>query len=135
MQYFHSLLSLLLSLKILCSFFLLSRITHPKPQSIREQVIQKHANRRHHLERHLSELQSTISEHTSGRKLLSDEEYNRHLKFVKGLHRKLAALEDKDPRIEALEIEEEIDLQERMMGGEFLWDMERGELVLKDDLE
>lgn len=117
------------------TFFYLS-ITHPPThtQSIREQVTQKHANRRHHLERHLSELQSTISEHQSGRKLLSDEEYNRHLKFVQGLHRKLAALnEKKDPRIEALEIEEEIMLQERMLGGEFLWDMERGELVLKDD--
>ena len=104
-------------------------------QSIREQVTQKHANRRLHLERHLSELKSTISEHTSGRKLLSDEDYNRHLKFVQGLHRKLAALEEKDPRIAQLEIEEEIELQEKMLQGEFLWDMERGELVLKDDLQ
>eukprot|EP00574_Skeletonema_japonicum_P009812 CAMPEP_0201715000 /NCGR_PEP_ID=MMETSP0593-20130828/1260_1 /ASSEMBLY_ACC=CAM_ASM_000672 /TAXON_ID=267983 /ORGANISM="Skeletonema japonicum, Strain CCMP2506" /LENGTH=148 /DNA_ID=CAMNT_0048204345 /DNA_START=64 /DNA_END=510 /DNA_ORIENTATION=- len=107
----------------------------PDRPSIREQVTQKHANRRLHLERHLSELKSTISEHTFGRKLLSDEDYNRHLKFVQGLHRKLAALEEKDPRIAQLEIEEEIELQDKMLQGEFLWDMERGELVLKDDLQ
>mmetsp|Transcript_27018 Transcript_27018/g.45939 ORF Transcript_27018/g.45939 Transcript_27018/m.45939 type:complete len:149 (-) Transcript_27018:124-570(-) len=107
----------------------------PDRPSIREQVTQKHANRRHHLQRHLSQLQSTISEHTSGRNLLSDEDYDRHLKFVQGLHRKLAALEDKDPRIAQLEIEEEIELHEKMLEGEFLWDMERGELVLKDDLQ
>eukprot|EP00986_Skeletonema_menzelii_P006900 scaffold2615_cov151-Skeletonema_menzelii.AAC.13 len=107
----------------------------PDRPSIREQVTQKHANRRHHLQRHLSQLQSTISEHTSGRKLLSDEDYERHLKFVQGLHRKLAALEEKDPRIAQLEIEEEIEMHEKMLEGEFLWDMERGELVLKDDLQ
>ena len=54
---------------------------------------------------------------------------------MQGLHRKLAALEEKDPRIAQLEIEEEIELQEKMLHGEFLWDMERGELVLKDDLQ
>ena len=46
----------------------------------------------------------------------------------------MAALDEKkEPRIAALEIEEEIELQERMLEGEFLWDMERGELVLKND--
>lgn len=57
------------------------------------------------------------------------------MKFVQGLHRKLAALEEKDPRIAQLEIEEEIEMHEKMLEGEFLWDMERGELVLKDDLQ
>ena len=50
-------------------------------------------NRRYHLERHLTELQSIITNHESGRKLLStEEEYHRHLKFVHGLQRKLATL-------------------------------------------
>ena len=98
--------------------------------------MERHANRRHHLERHLSQLQTTLSEHNSGRKLLSDEEYTKHVNFANGLQRKLAVLNvEKDPRIVQLEIEEEIRLQEKMLEGEFLWDMERGELVLKDDLE
>ena len=66
---------------------------------------------------------------------LSDTEYNRHLNLIQGLQRKLAALEMKDPEMVQLEIEEEILLQERMLEGEFLWDMERGELVLRDDLK
>ncbi|KAL7433151.1 hypothetical protein ACHAXM_004527 [Skeletonema potamos] len=103
-------------------------------------------NRRYHLERHLTELQSIITNHESGRKLLStEEEYHRHLKFVHGLQRKLAMLttttttnnneQKKDPKMEALVIEEEIRLQERMLVGEFLWDMENGELVLKEENE
>ena len=58
---------------------------------------------------------------------------------MKHLQRKLSILEHnqqnnkKDGRIVQLEIEEEIALHERMLEGEFLWDMERGELVLKED--
>ena len=52
------------------------------------------------------------------------------------LQRKLSILEHntekKDERIIQLEIEEEIALHERLLEGEFLWDMDRAELVLKE---
>ena len=63
------------------------------------------------------------------------------MNFMSHLQRKLSILENnrennkKDPRIIQLEIEEEIALHERLLEGEFLWDMERGELVLKEDQE
>ena len=59
------------------------------------------------------------------------------MNFMSHLQRKLSILEHnkekKDARIIQLEIEEEIALHERLLEGEFLWDMERGELVLKED--
>ena len=90
------------------------------------------------MKRHLSQLQNTLSDHHSGQRKLSNEEYEKHMNFMSHLQRKLSILENnrenkKDPRITQLEIEEEIALHERLLEGEFLWDMERGELVLKED--
>lgn len=90
------------------------------------------------MQRHLTQLQNTLSAHHSGQRRLSNEEYKKHMNFMKHLQRKLSILENnrenkKDARIVQLEIEEEIALHERMLEGEFLWDMERGELVLKED--
>ena len=91
------------------------------------------------MQRHLSQLQNTLSAHHSGQRRLSNEEYKKHLNFMSHLQRKLSIMEhnkeNKDGRIVQLEIEEEIALHERMLEGEFLWDMERGELVLKEDYQ
>ncbi|KAL7469648.1 hypothetical protein ACHAXS_009906 [Conticribra weissflogii] len=58
------------------------------------------------------------------------KEHARHLKQVKGIHRKLAGIRNKDKALLDLEIESEIERHQRMMEGEFYWTHEG--LVLKD---
>merc|ERR1719253_2390359 len=90
------------------------RIPHrPDRPSIREMVTQKFERQEKLLTNMLKQRQETIDDHISGRKLLDDEEFSRHQRHIKGLHRKLATTKQKDPQLLKLEIEHEIELQER----------------------
>lgn len=62
----------------------------------------------------------------------AQQDLHQELKHIKGLHRKLAAARQKDPETRKLEIEQEIELQERMLEGEFIWTPGADELVLKE---
>mmetsp|Transcript_5261 Transcript_5261/g.8994 ORF Transcript_5261/g.8994 Transcript_5261/m.8994 type:complete len:138 (-) Transcript_5261:21-434(-) len=109
------------------------RIPHrPDRPSIREMVTQKYERQEELLTNMMKQRQAAVDDHLSGRKLLGDEEFARHQRHVKGLHRKLAAAKQKDPQLVKLEIEHEIELQEKMMAGEFIWTPGAEDLVLKD---
>eukprot|EP00569_Conticribra_weissflogii_P003915 CAMPEP_0171341170 /NCGR_PEP_ID=MMETSP0878-20121228/9463_1 /TAXON_ID=67004 /ORGANISM="Thalassiosira weissflogii, Strain CCMP1336" /LENGTH=88 /DNA_ID=CAMNT_0011843327 /DNA_START=294 /DNA_END=560 /DNA_ORIENTATION=- len=82
------------------------------------------------LKQALKHREQALADHKSGRKLMSDEEHVRHLQQVKGIHRKLAGIRNKDKAIRDLEIESEIERHQRMMEGEFYWTHDG--LVLKD---
>merc|ERR1719203_1809188 len=100
--------------------------------SIREQVIKKYERQEEMLTNMILQRQAAVDDHLSGRKLLDEKELSRHQLHVKGLQRKLAGAKQKDPKMRALEIEHEIELQEKMMAGEFIWTPGSDELVLKD---
>ncbi|KAL7541427.1 hypothetical protein ACHAXR_011271 [Thalassiosira sp. AJA248-18] len=104
----------------------------PDRPSIREMVTQKYERQEEVLSKMLKQRQTAVDNHLSGRKLLGDEEFAQHQRHVKGLHRKLAAAKQKDPQLLKLEIEHEIELQEKMMAGEFIWTPGSDELVLKE---
>lgn len=108
------------------------RIPHrPDRPSIREMVTEKYERQEELLSSMIKQRQATVNDHISGRKLMDDEEFHQELKHIKGLHRKLAAAQQKDPAMLKLEIEQEIELQERMMKGEFIWTPGAEDLVLK----
>eukprot|EP00970_Alexandrium_tamarense_P006267 scaffold1059_cov196-Alexandrium_tamarense.AAC.8 len=65
----------------------------------------------------LKQRQDAVDDHHAGRRLLEDKELARHQHHIKGIHRKLAGIRNKDPK-------------EKMMAGEFNWTPEG--LVLKD---
>eukprot|EP00584_Thalassiosira_punctigera_P009009 CAMPEP_0172526176 /NCGR_PEP_ID=MMETSP1067-20121228/1143_1 /TAXON_ID=265564 ORGANISM="Thalassiosira punctigera, Strain Tpunct2005C2" /NCGR_SAMPLE_ID=MMETSP1067 /ASSEMBLY_ACC=CAM_ASM_000444 /LENGTH=139 /DNA_ID=CAMNT_0013309625 /DNA_START=45 /DNA_END=464 /DNA_ORIENTATION=+ len=104
----------------------------PDRPSIREMVTQKYERQEEMLTNMIEQRQAKLDDHLSGRKLLGDEELARHQRHVRGLHRKLYAAKNKDPALKKLEIEHEIELQERMLAGEFTWTPGSDELVLKD---
>ncbi|KAL7537436.1 hypothetical protein ACHAWF_005763 [Thalassiosira exigua] len=109
------------------------RIPHrPDRPSIREMVTKKYERQEELLTNMIKHRQAGIDDHLSGRKLLSDKDYEQHQQHIKGLHRKLAAAKQKDPEMLKIEIEHEIELQEKMMAGEFIWTPGSDELVLKD---
>mmetsp|Transcript_4274 Transcript_4274/g.9522 ORF Transcript_4274/g.9522 Transcript_4274/m.9522 type:complete len:135 (-) Transcript_4274:252-656(-) len=102
----------------------------PDRPSVREMVIKKYEMREEVLKQALKHREQALADHKSGRKLMSDEEHVRHLQQVKGIHRKLAGIRNKDKAIRDLEIESEIERHQRMMEGEFYWTHDG--LVLKD---
>lgn len=109
------------------------RVLHrPDRPSIREQVTQKYERQEELLTNMIEQRRLKLDDHISGRKLLDDEEFDRHQRHMKGLQRKLYAARQKDPQTLKLEIEHEIELQERMMEGEFIWTPGSDELVLKN---
>mmetsp|Transcript_14179 Transcript_14179/g.21386 ORF Transcript_14179/g.21386 Transcript_14179/m.21386 type:complete len:139 (+) Transcript_14179:66-482(+) len=109
------------------------RILHrPDQPSIREMVTQKFERQEELLTSIIQQQQAKVDDHLSGRKLLDDEEFAHHQRHIKGLKRKLYATKQKDPELVKLEIEHEIELQERMLEGEFIWTPGSDELVLKN---
>lgn len=109
------------------------RIPHrPDQPSIKEMVTKKYEGLEGFLTNMIRQRQATIDAHLSGRKLLNDEELTRHHNHVKGLHRKLAGHKQKDPELIQLEIEHEIELQEKMLKGEFIWTPGADDLILKE---
>ena len=102
-------------------------------QTIREQVTKRYENQGEFLTNMISQRQSKVDDHHAGRHLLADEELAQHERHIAGFRRKLEAHKRKDPAMVKLEIEAEIELQEKMMRGEFSWTPGSDELVLKED--
>jgi len=71
----------------------------PDRPSVREMVIKKYEMREEVLKQALKHREQALADHKSGRKLMSDEEHVRHLQQVKGIHRKLAGIRNKDKAV------------------------------------
>jgi len=107
------------------------RIPHrPDQKSIKEQVTERYDRRQETLEKVLQQRQAHVDDHESGRKLLSDEDLNRHSHHIKGLKRKLASARHVDEDMRKLEIEQQTEMHQKMLEGEFIFTSDG--LVLKD---
>lgn len=107
------------------------KIPHrPDRKSVREQVTERYDRREEIWTQTLEHRQSSLDDHVSGRKLLSDEELNQHRRQIQGIKRKLAVAKHADASTREFDIEHDIEMHQRMMEGDFIWTHEG--LVLKD---
>ena len=85
-----------------CVYFSLSifrLLTLSDIQSIRQLVTDKINRQEETLTRLIAQRQSAIDDHSSGRKLLTDEGLEYHKNHISSLRRKLAVTKQKDPAV------------------------------------